>query len=284
MNPAVPEAVIAGAYAEDEAAASAEYGAEFRRDLEAFVAREALEACVVPGRHELPPLPGIDYVAFVDPSGGSQDSMTLAIAHAEGREEPKQIVLDCVREVRPPFSPDGVVSDFAALLKTYRIHTVRGDRYAGEWPRERFQVHGIRYESAEATKSDLYRDLLPLLNAARIELLDVPRLHAQLLGLERRTARGGRDSIDHAPGAHDDLANAAAGALVGATGPTEPGLLTYYRREVERMQAERGQATAIPGGFVTREIGGDYNAAEGERRLQAYERFEREARTRGRWS
>jgi len=42
---------------------------------------------VIPGRHELPPLPGVDYVAFVDPSGGSQDSMTLA--HAEGKEEPR---------------------------------------------------------------------------------------------------------------------------------------------------------------------------------------------------
>ena len=43
-------------------------------------------------------------------------------------------------------------------------------------------------------------------------MLDYPRLVTQLCGLERRTARGGRDSIDHAPGAHDDLANAVAGA------------------------------------------------------------------------
>ena len=50
-----------------------------------------------------------------------------------------------------------------------------------------------------------------------LELLDTPRLHAQLLGLERRTACGGRDSIDHAPGAHDDVANAVAGALAGRT-------------------------------------------------------------------
>jgi hypothetical protein len=49
-------------------------------------------------------------------------------------------------------------------------------------------------------------------------LLDHPRLATQLVGLERRTARGGRDSIDHAPGAHDDIANAAAGALVLAAG------------------------------------------------------------------
>jgi hypothetical protein len=32
--------------------------------------------------------------------------------------------------------------------------------------------------------------------------------------LERRTARGGKDSIDHSPGQHDDVANAVAGALV----------------------------------------------------------------------
>ncbi len=284
MNPAVPEALIAAAYAEDEAAASAEYGAQFRRDLEAFVAREALDACVMPGRHELPPIAGVDYVAFVDPSGGSQDSMTVAIAHAEGAEEPRRIVLDVVREVRPPFSPDAVVGDFAALLKMYRVTTVQGDRYGGEWPAERFQAHGIPYQPAEQTKSDLYRDLLPLLNAGRVELLDVPRLHAQLLALERRTARGGRDSIDHAPGAHDDVANAVAGTIVRATGPSEPGLLTFMRREYERLQAQRAQAAAMPGGFVTRPIDGDYSPAERERRLQAYERFEREARIQGRWS
>ena len=34
------------------------------------------------------------------------------------------------------------------------------------------------------------------------------------MDLERRTSRGGRDSIDHAPGAHDDLPNAVAGVLV----------------------------------------------------------------------
>ncbi len=46
-----------------------------------------------------------------------------------------------------------------------------------------------------------------------VDLLDDERLIAQIVGLERRTARGGRDSIDHAPGAHDDLANAVAGVV-----------------------------------------------------------------------
>jgi hypothetical protein len=36
------------------------------------------------------------------------------------------------------------------------------------------------------------------------------------LGAERRRGTSGRDRVDHAPGGHDDRANAAAGALVGA--------------------------------------------------------------------
>jgi hypothetical protein len=123
-----------------------------------------------------------------------------------------------VRERRPPFSPDDVVQEFAEVLKAYGIHEVTGDRYAGEWPRERFRVHQIKYVPAEKPKSDLYRDLLPILNSGRLELLDLSKLTSQLIGLERRTARGGRDSIDHAPGAHDDVANSVAGmvSLVGA--------------------------------------------------------------------
>jgi hypothetical protein len=38
----------------------------------------------------------------------------------------------------------------------------------------------------------------------------------QLVGLERTTKTGGRDRIDHPRGVHDDVANAAAGALVFA--------------------------------------------------------------------
>ena len=60
-------------------------------------------------------------------------------------------------------------------------------------------------------KSDLYKELLPALNSATLELLDHPKLLAQLVGLERRTARGGRDSIDHAVGGRDDVSNAVAG-------------------------------------------------------------------------
>jgi len=211
MNSTVPEAVIACAMLEDESAARAEWYAEFRTDLEAWIAREVVEAVVVPGRYELAPMAGTRYQAFVDPSGGSADSMTLAVAHLDPAT--KHGVTDAIREVVPPFSPESVVADFCALLQTYRVSRVTGDRYGGAWPRERFRVHGITYDLSERTKSDIYQAALPLLNSRRVELLDLPRLARQLQGLERRTARGGRDSIDHAPGQHDDIANATAGVL-----------------------------------------------------------------------
>jgi hypothetical protein len=120
----------------------------------------------------------------------------------------------CLRERKTAFSPE-MVSEFAELLKSYRVTSISGDRYAGVG-RKKDSVTRIRYEAAQKPKSDLYRDLLPAINSRKIDLLDHPRLLTQLVGLERRTARGGRDSIDHAPGAHDDLANAVAG-LCGCT-------------------------------------------------------------------
>lgn len=215
MNPAVPSAFVARELQRDPAKARAEYLALFRDDIEGFISREQIDALVEPGLRSRPFITGITYSAFVDPSGGAADAMTLGIAHLEGERR----VLDCLAEVKPPFSPEAVVKDFAALLKVYGVAMVTGDRYGGEWPRERFRVHGIEYLVADKPRSDLYRELLPLLMSGTVDLLDDPRMLAQLAALERRKGRGGRDTIDHPPGGHDDVANAVAGALVGALQP-----------------------------------------------------------------
>jgi hypothetical protein len=209
LNPTVSAAEIDRALAADRVRNTAEYLAEFRDDISNFVSLEVVEACV--GDHrELPRVPAVKHYGFVDPSGGSEDAMTLAISH---RTSDRLIFIDAVREVRPPFSPAEVVETFAKLLKRYGITRVQGDRYAGEWPREAFRKRGVAYEPHAAPKSDLYRDLLPLLNSGQIVLPNDERLVAQIVGLERRTGRGtGREIIDHAPRAHDDVANAVAGA------------------------------------------------------------------------
>jgi hypothetical protein len=215
MNPAVPQRIIDEAYADDAAMAAADYGAEFRSDVETYISREVLEACTVKDRFELPPVADTRYVAFVDPSGGASDSMTMAICHRDPWSN--KTVLDLIREFVPPFSPEQVVAELCATLKMYRVKSLHGDRYAGLWPRERFALGDVTYIPSEKTKSDLYLECLPLLNSNQVELLALPKLFGQFALLERQVARGGRESIDHPRGSfHDDIANAVAGCLVFA--------------------------------------------------------------------
>lgn len=247
LNPTFDQAAVERALEEDPAGAAAEYLAQFRSDVEGFVAVDAIEAVTVPGRLELAPIGRVDgrdvrHVGFLDFAGGSgQDSATLAIAHREQRGDQEVGVLDLVREVRPPFSPTQVCADFARDLRRFGVSTAIADRFAGDFPVEQMRRHGITVKPSELVKSDLYREVLPLFNSGSVELLDLPRLHAQLVGLERRTARGGRDSIDHAPGSHDDMANAVAGALVlAAGGKARPMGGVWGRRDEQRQTRPEG--------------------------------------------
>jgi hypothetical protein len=226
LNPTLSAAVVAMALLRDRAAAMSEYLAEFRSDISGFIDAEIVESCTIRNRFELPFNSEQSYVGFVDPSGGKSDSMTLGIAHAEENKA----VLDLLREATPPFSPESVVAEFADTLASYGISTVVGDRYAGSWPSEQFAKRGIRYETSERTKSEIFLETLPLLMSGQCELLDNRKLLNQFSALERRTARGGRDSVDHMPGSHDDLCNAAAGALVLLhTNTREHGYIAYLK-------------------------------------------------------
>jgi hypothetical protein len=74
FNPTLSEEYIARAYARDPAFAAAEYGGEFRTDIEKFISIEAVRACIEPGVRENAPDPRKSYIAFADPSGGSGDA------------------------------------------------------------------------------------------------------------------------------------------------------------------------------------------------------------------
>ena len=98
----------------------------------------------------------------------------------------------------------------------------------------------MNYEPSEKAKSELYRDLLPLINSTAADLLEHDKLVTQLISLERRTARGGKDSIDHPPGGHDDVANAVAGGF---------GALIQKPERAELPQAD--QLSEFRSGLIT---------------------------------
>jgi hypothetical protein len=225
LNPLIDKQVIEEELEEDPEAARAEWLAEFREDLSDYVRREVVESLVWPGVYERPPAGGVRYEAFTDPSGGSRDSFTLGIAHREG----DAAILDCLRERRAPFSPEAVVGEFVGVLSSYGLRRVVGDKYAGEWPREQFRNRGVTYMPSEKSKSEIYLEALPLLNGGRVALLDDERTVNQICGLERRTARGGKDSVDHAPHGRDDLANAALGVAWLVAGKAARGTFSQSR-------------------------------------------------------
>ncbi len=207
MNPTLPQRVIDDAMREDPEAARAEYLAEFRSDISSFLDLGLIEEATRPKPLELPPVSGVNYRAFVDPAGGGQDEFSLCIAHSDRGHA----VVDLVRGRRG--SPAAIVAEYADILRRYSVTQVSGDRYAGRWPRDEFLRFGIRYTVADLDRSGLYLEMLAALNSGRVELPPCEVVHRQLAGLERRTSRSGRDTIDHMPGSHDDRANAVAGAI-----------------------------------------------------------------------
>jgi hypothetical protein len=210
--------------ARDPAAGLAEYCAEFRTDISAFVSQEVIDGCVAHGVFELPPAAGVSYLGFVDPSGGASDAMTLAIAHRVG----DTVILDAVREFQPPFNPDDATTEFSTLLKAYRVGKVIGDQYGGEWVREPFRRHGVDYQLSEVSKSGY----LPR-RAAVVQRRPGAALGPQAAGqsaVQPGAADGARrprpDRPSQYPGAHDDLANAVFGAFVVLERDRRPQLIS----------------------------------------------------------
>lgn len=212
MHPSIDREFIDSEYKSDPAKAAAEYGAEFRTDVQTYIPKEVIEACVEKSIYERGYIAEHEYVAFVDPSGGSKDSFTLAIAH----KEEEDVVIDLIRETIPPFSPEDIVQEYCSVLGDYGISSVVGDRYGGEWPRERFREHGVVYEICKFPKSELYKNALPMFNSKKVRMIDNEKAVVQFSSLERRTSTVGRDTIDHPPGGYDDIANVVAGVMNSA--------------------------------------------------------------------
>jgi len=229
FNPTISDKIIARAYRRDPIIAATEWGGEFRSDLESYINLETVQQHVIPGRLELPPerklLNDDAYFAFVDPASGTGgDAMVVAVAHAKKFDDGEYVVvLDAIRE-RSRFTPEEFCAELCEFLKTYGITDLVGDAWGAQFVRTQFEKPGrdLKYclvadvDEEWKSKSDLYRQLVPLLNSpGRLELLDHPKIVSQFVSLERRTTRGSnRDLIDAPNGAHEDVANAVAGVML----------------------------------------------------------------------
>ena len=141
-NPTLDQSIIDDAMADDLAAASAEWLAEFR---DGWVGRELIEGAVDHGVQSRAPQPGISYHTFCDPSGGASSSFTAAVAHSDNGTA----VLDRLVEIKAPFNPDRATADGAEVLKSYDVYKTTADRYAAQWVVAAFARHGIALTHSE---------------------------------------------------------------------------------------------------------------------------------------
>jgi hypothetical protein len=182
-------------------------------------------SAIVTGRKRLPKEDGRVYHAFVDMSGGSSDDAVLAIAHFDAARNVAVLDVLMAQTGAPPFNPRDAVRKFAAELKAWGLTRVTGDAYAGQTFRRDFEDLGIAYSVSPRTKTEIYDEFEPLLNAGEVELLDDGKLQEQLLTLVIRNGK-----TDHLAGDHDDFGNAACGATVAASVSTAPGFIEFYKQ------------------------------------------------------
>ena len=213
LNPTLDKGVIEAAFDDDPESARAEWGGLFRQDVSAYLDDDAIEQALSPGEKSRSRMQDVAYVGFVDPAGGVSggDAMTCAVGH---QGERGRCYIDQLLAIDPPFDTETAVERCAMALKSFGITHAVADRYAGLWPAQSFQRHGIMLIPSELDKSAIYREVAPLFVSRMVSLVDDARLEVELRGLERTPRSGGRgDAVDHAPRAHDDRINACAGAL-----------------------------------------------------------------------
>jgi hypothetical protein len=209
----------------DPESARAEWDAQFRSDIAAFLDDDLIERAVDHDRPlELPPLPNCKYVAFADASGGRHDHYTVSIAH---KQSDGRVILDVVRGQAPPFDPVNVTRTFATLVRQYGCREIVADNYAAEWTSRAWSNEGIRFERSKLSRSELYLEMIPAFTRELISLPNHPRLLKELRLLERRTSRIGRDVVDHGRNGSDDYANSCAGVAAIVSARPRGGCIAY---------------------------------------------------------
>ena len=241
MNPSIDRAEVERAMLEDPVGGSAEWLSQFREDISGFVSLEVVNGCTAFGIIERPPAEGITYFLFFDIANGGSggDSAAVAVAHKD--HDGNKLILDYLREFKAPFSPSVFLDAVAAVADRYRISDCWADGFAKGLVGDRLKDHNKRFCDAPLVKSAIYAEILSWLNSYSVIMLDSQRLRSQLLSLDRRPGAAGKEIIEHPRRlhAHDDVANAACGALMLAAAAARRGRINVVGISLSGSSSDR---------------------------------------------
>jgi hypothetical protein len=212
MNLTISQAKVDAAFARDPLAARREYYGEFLSSRDDYVSDTALRKIF--GEYQWMEYDWRQrYYCYVDMAGGAgSDSAALCIGHRD--RDTDTVFVDYLYEWRPPFDPQKVVREIRNACMMYSIRTVHGDSFAGGTMPSIFADHQLIYNSKVPTTSQNYERLIPLIMSETVLWPDNDDLRRQVRSLVVWRSRGGRTTIGHPVGRHDDLIAAVAGLCV----------------------------------------------------------------------
>jgi hypothetical protein len=236
-NPTLNPELLAAERARDPERYEREINAEFLDAASALLPSDALEACIAKGRWEMPPKPGVSYVAGLDVAFRS-DWFGFALAHADG----ERVAVDLVRSWKPKpgkaiqFAP--VMEEIINVCKHYGCRDAFSDQVANEVIKQRLATEAINLEQVSTLgrrASGIYSTLRAKVLAGQIDLPDNPELIGQLRRLEIVRTSGGGERCEASSG-HDDVAIAAALAIHQCVAQPmhEPWVVALSPREIDR--------------------------------------------------
>lgn len=244
-----PHAYFQRKQAKDGDAFRREHLAEFADAVSGFLPVTLLHRAVSPGIRQRPPVPGVSYVATMDPAF-RRDAFAMCIGHMGGNGT---FVHDFIGSWRgtsdQPLSPAVALAAIGGLCRTYGINSVLSDQAHIESLQELAQGHGFVVEPHILTwqnKSQMWGEVLTLLNqqdatgASKLRLLDQEDFLTELRGVERILTPSGAIKITGKTGGRrDDLAQCFALCVQRAVQHGGP---TYKTSAVVEETTEAGSA------------------------------------------
>lgn len=209
LNPTVSDEFLEAERKRSPEDFNREYLAQFVDSVTALIDPELLARCVINGRRELPPVPGMPYAAAID-AGFRRSDFGMAIAH---RTDEGLILVDCVPfwtgSKHAPLGFQWVCGQVAGILRQFGINVLKGDQYCAVAIKEEFLKLGISYDEvtfSRTIRAQIFNNLLHLIVQGLIELPDHPELLRQLRSLEIHRSTDGSIDVRPAYGQKDDLA------------------------------------------------------------------------------
>lgn len=228
-----------------------EYGKAWRKPGggNCFLPAGIVDQCVVRGLRQIPPKPGVDYLAWMD-AAFKRDRFSFGIAHLEGRTDVARVVVDHSRHWTPPkgrpLDDDEVIAEVTEDLRAYGIDTIHGDQFADIPLKGNFRKRGILFVEAPVSnpeKYEAFKNLRAALRARMVDLLDDPEMIRDLKGLIKRETAGGYGYATVAApkrvGCYDDGANVLA-RLVQNLMPHQKVDIETMNRDAMRDDDRRG--------------------------------------------